>query len=458
MKKFILLVMLLCVSGGAFALDVVYPKVKQLQISSPTTFFIGSAAPDKKLYVNGEQVDVHKSGGFAKFVNLNFGTNIFKLISGEESLTYKIVRTQGKQANPACNKLVILPKPIILKVTLDRAPLRSTPVDAGINRRCHLPEGMLLKADAEQNKFYRVILGDNLYGWIAKDSVEQTNAEFTNKKIEYFSCKVDNEFYVCRFGLSDKVPWEITEGKDLELKLFNISDYDGSVFLFKFPLENLFNGRKLLGYGVKYDGNDFILKIRKPQNIDFDKPLSDIKIAIDAGHGGSEVGAIGCLGDLEKNITLVYAKELKSILEERGADVFMTRKSDQYLSLRERVDLTNDNNSTVFISIHGNALPDTLNPLKNSGTEIYYYYPQAYPLAKSIMDSLEGAGEFKNHGIIQQSFAVVRNTEALSILIEVGYLINPEDNAKILDKDFRTKFLNTLADGLADYFRNEIHY
>ena len=243
MKKFILLILLLCVAGTAFALEVVYPKAKQFQISSPTTFFIGSASPDKILYINGEKVDVHKSGGFAKFVNLNIGANVFKLVSGDETLVYKITRNQNKNVNQNCNKFVMLPKPITVKVTLDRAPLRSTPVDAGINRLSHLPEGMLLKVDAVQNKFYRVILGKNLYGWIAKDSVEQTSAEFNNRKIEYFSCKVDNEFYVCRFSLSGRVPWKIIEGKDLELKLYNISDYEDNVFMFRFPLESLFDGR-----------------------------------------------------------------------------------------------------------------------------------------------------------------------------------------------------------------------
>ena len=452
MKKFILLIILLCVTGSSFALEVVYPKKKQFQFSSPTTFFIGSASPDKNLYINGERVNVHKSGGFAKFVNLKPGANVFKLVSGNDTLIYNINRVQSKGVNSSINKFVLMPKPLISKVTLDRAPLRSTPVDAGINRLSHLPEGMQLKVDAEQNKFYRVILGKNYYGWIAKDSVETVNSEIPQIKIEYFSCKVDNEFYVCRFNLSEKTPWNIDEEKSLELKLFNVSDYKDNIFIFNFPLEQLMNNKNLLGYSAKYEGNDFVLKIRKPLDIDIKKPLDGVKIMLDPGHGGTEIGARGCLGDTEKDINLVYAKELKSVLEERGADVYMTRKHDTNLSLRERVDIANNNNSTVFISIHGNALPDTLNPETTSGTEIYYYYPQALPLAKSVMNAIEKSQIIKNNGIIQQSFAVVRNTEALSILIEIGYLINPDDNAKILNKDFRKAFVQAVADGLEEYF------
>ena len=70
---------------------------------------------------------------------------------------------------------------------------------------------------------------------------------------------------------------------------------------------------------------------------------------------------------------------------------------------------------------------------------------------KSFVDN---AG-VKNHGIIQQSFAVVRNTNALSILIEVGYLINPSDNAQIIKPEFRQKIVEAITSGLENYMLNK---
>ena len=153
---------------------------------------------------------------------------------------------------------------------------------------------------------------------------------------------------------------------------------------------------------------------------------------------------------------LLYAKDLASELKKRGANVKLTRNKDEYLGLKERVDITNENNSSVFISLHGNALPDGKDPLKTRGTEIYYFYNQSKPIANEIMASLVSKAGVKNNGIIQQSFAVIRNTEALSLLIEIGYLINPEDNANILDENFRKKAVEAISDGLESYFRSQI--
>ncbi len=131
----------------------------------------------------------------------------------------------------------------------------------------------------------------------------------------------------------------------------------------------------------------------------------------------------------------------------------MTRNEDIYLGLQDRVELTNKEDSVIFISLHGNALPDNMDPITNSGSEIYYYYPQARPLASYIMYHMLEETDTVNHGIKQASFAVIRNTNAVSILIEIGYLINPSDNAKILDNTFRNNTAKAIADGIEDFIK-----
>jgi len=456
-KKIILGLGILLVAQCTYALNVVYPKQKILTINSPSTFFIGSADSAAPLTINGESAEVHPSGGFAKFVALNFGINNFILKSKDDVLHYKITRPVQKTAVGVSPVFRPYNQIKYLKVAFDNMPLRSTPVDAGINRMAHLQKGVFLEADGEKGGFYRIKLGKNQYGWFSKDYAELSND--THKEIFLTDANVDadDEFYIYTFKLTGMAPWAIEEnGKTLDIFLFNIVNaQNNKSYIIKVPLENLLEGKSLVGYKAYYSNNNFIVKIRRPLVIDDKKPLKGIKIAIDAGHGGSEIGAIGCLGDYEKDITIKYAKDLADSLKERGAKIVMTRNGDEFVGLNERVEKTNSENAVIFISLHGNALPDDKDPMSASGSEIYYYYPQAKSLASSIMESMTGIAGVKNHGIIQQSFAVVRNTEALSILIEVGYLINPSDNAKILDDAFRKDIVEAIAVGLENYALNK---
>ena len=131
----------------------------------------------------------------------------------------------------------------------------------------------------------------------------------------------------------------------------------------------------------------------------------------------------------------------------------MTRSDDTYVGLRDRVDFANDNDSMFLISIHGNALPDTKNPLKHQGTSVYYYYPQAKLLAANILVSLNEEAGTNNDKVRQQSLALVRNTDAVSVLVEIAYLINPEDNAKLIDETFQINCAKAIADGIVNYLK-----
>ena len=108
----------------------------------------------------------------------------------------------------------------------------------------------------------------------------------------------------------------------------------------------------------------------------------------------------------------------------------------------------------IFISIHGNAVPDSLNPNENSGTSIYYYYPQAKPLADAVLKSMVSGLPFKDDKVRQRSFAVVRNTNALSILIEVGYLINPSDNSYLIDEEIQKQTAKQIAAGIEKFLKD----
>ncbi len=434
------------------ALNVVYPNSKEVSIDSNSTFIVGSADPKKQLTINGALVEVHPSGGFAKTVQLGSETNTFTLQSGDETLIYNIKRTP-KTTTVTSPTLIEFEGMKYASVTKNNSPLRSTPIDEGINRIAHLQKGIPLVIDGEQEGFFRVILGANKEGWIAKDNVKIENIGSSLAKVDGYDYIDTKEFFIFVFHLNRQTPWEIVEDDPFLIKLYNVENQPNNTYIMDFPLNEALNGKKLLGYSAHFSGTDFIVKIRKPVLTDSKKPLKNIRVTIDPGHGGKEIGTTGCLGDKEKDVNLEFAKELIQELQERGAQVSATRLSDIYVDINDRVEFANSENTMVLISLHGNALPDNKDPMKYSGTEIYYYYNQAKPLADNIMTSMTKKLGVKNNGIYQQSFAIVRNTNALSLLIEVGYLINPSDNVNLINKDFQKKTAKAIADGLEKFFK-----
>ena len=91
---------------------------------------------------------------------------------------------------------------------------------------------------------------------------------------------------------------------------------------------------------------------------------------------------------------------------------------------------------------------------KASGTETYYFYPQSKALASKLSSSISKATGFNDGGARGQSFAVIRNTNCPAVLIEVGYMINPDDNAKLIDKDFQDKITDGIVQGLESYLND----
>ena len=426
----------------SFGFDIVYPKKPNVTINAQSTFFIGSS--DKPLKINGQDVPLHSTGAFAYVVPLTAGQNKFTIQSEDKCQYYVINRPVIKTGLYSGAQFVQYKSLKPAYITTDKAPLRSTPVDGGINRISHFQRNVILNIDGEKGGFYRVVLSDNKYAWISKSDVKFCE-NYTNEPAKLLSVEddSDNNFYRYIFRLNKMVPFEITEGEKLVLNLYNT---ENGVYVKEFPVIE-----KLAGYKGRYIGNDFVLEIRKPLKINPKRPLKNINIAIDAGHGGSEFGAIGCLGDKEKDIVLDISKNLGKELSKRGANVIMTRDDDTYLGLKERVNITNYSDASIFISIHSNALPDGKDPNEHSGVSVYYYYNQAEPLAQDILNTMVNELGLNNDKVRQASFAVIRNTNAVSVLVETAYLINPEDNSKLISKEFRKNCAKAIADGLEQY-------
>ena len=435
-------------SVKVLALEIVYPKTNPVKINAPSTFFIGSVNKGESLKINDIDVQVSPLGAFAQTVLLNVGVNNFKLTSGKDVIDFVITRAQPSAALQPVPELIEYPPMNNFYVVKDNTTLRSTPVDGGINRLSHLSKDTQLTINGEKGDFYRVYLNSNLSAWIKKSEVEQRQICPDKITLKDYKTKETKEFCLYEFELNGKEPFVLKEENGLNLQIFNIEGQEDNTYCVNIPTE------KLLGYDIFYDKDKLILKLRKFPQIDCEKPLKHIVIAVDAGHGGKENGAIGGFGDKEKDINLAIAKNLEQELKDRGAKVIMTRKDDKTVSLQERVDLAKEKNAAILISIHANALPDGQDPIKNRGTSVYYYHNQAKPLAESILNSMTAQLGTQNDRVRQGSLALVRPTASVSVLIEVAYIINPDDYAMLLDKNFQMTCAKAIADGTEKYLNN----
>ena len=429
----------------AFALDVVYPAKKYVRINSSATFFVGSVNRGEKLFINDEEINVHRTGAFAQQVKLKAGLNEFVLKSDNKILSYTIERSlSGGSYKPAVFRS--FEYPLNVEILRDGAPLRTTAVQNGINRISHFQRGMHLKVNGELGDMYKVELAPNSYAWIAKSDTKVVLQPYERAFLYDYRSKETDDKYIYEFALSKKTPYSISEGDEMILKIFNVGANENNTAVFRIKLN-----QRLMGYDLKYKGTTLVLSIKKEPILNKKKPLKNIKIVVDAGHGGKELGAIGCCRNYEKDFNLSISKYLEQDLHKMGANVYMTRNNDKFVSLNDRVKYTNEKDAQIFVSIHANSLPDNINPQTRRGSSVFYFYDEAKPLSEAILNSVSKNMNVNIEGVKQASFAVVRNTSAVSVLVETAYVINPDDNELLMDDNFRKMYAKAIAEGIKDY-------
>jgi len=187
--------------------------------------------------------------------------------------------------------------------------------------------------------------------------------------------------------------------------------------------------------------------------------LKGKRITIDPGHGGSDPGAIGLRGNKEKTSTLLISNYLKQYLSAEGAIVSMTRTTDvdvygKFASakneLQARVDVSTRNRADAFVSIHHNA-----NNNRSIGGIATYYYPKSgydYKLGNAIQKKIAAASKMRNMGTQQANFYVIKRSYIPAVLLEVGFLSNPNEEQKIASTWFQKTIAKAIFDGLKEYF------
>jgi N-acetylmuramoyl-L-alanine amidase len=181
---------------------------------------------------------------------------------------------------------------------------------------------------------------------------------------------------------------------------------------------------------------------------------NEITVVIDAGHGGSERGAIGCLGDEEKNINLKIAEYTAEYLKNKDINVVMTRECDADMSLNDRVNYARENKADIFVSIHLNSIADIpMNVHKNRGTSVYYFNNNAKQLAEAIEENVTHYAKTRDDEVRTASFAVIRPTDYIGVLVETAYMTNPFDSVLYRNDKWLKKAAKGISEGILDFIK-----
>ncbi|MFD2761628.1 N-acetylmuramoyl-L-alanine amidase [Lentibacillus juripiscarius] len=177
--------------------------------------------------------------------------------------------------------------------------------------------------------------------------------------------------------------------------------------------------------------------------------LSGYNIVLDPGHGGKDPGAVGIGGVFEKDIIMNTVDNVVQKLRAAGATVILTRDSDYFLTLEERVRLNNANNTHAFISLHYNA-----NPIMGiNGVSTHFYAGgKDRRLATAIQSALGQNISLYSRSIIQSDYHVLRENSDPSVLVELGFITNPGDLATTRTNAYQNNVADGIVQGLVNYF------
>lgn len=188
--------------------------------------------------------------------------------------------------------------------------------------------------------------------------------------------------------------------------------------------------------------------VQKPVVLNPPQSTSVRKVVLDAGHGGTDAGAIGG-GIKEKDITLDIAKRVEKLLKQKGYQVKMTRVDDTYVSLQDRVEISEEYSPDIFVSIHVNS---SVKP-EITGVETHYYHQESMGLAQTVHSSFASAVQSPNRGLFKSKFYVINHTTSPAILIEIGFISNAAERGQLVGEKRKQDTAKSIADGIQNYFK-----
>ncbi|MFB3882271.1 MAG: N-acetylmuramoyl-L-alanine amidase [Armatimonadota bacterium] len=192
--------------------------------------------------------------------------------------------------------------------------------------------------------------------------------------------------------------------------------------------------------------------------------LADLRVVLDAGHGGHDTGAVGRAGTEERVVNLDIARRVYEKLLAMGVTVCMTRldessvmpwtpgnREQQRQDLLSRCSIANEMSADLFVSIHANAT--TGNRYEHRGTETYYRKDDSLEFARAMQREVVAQTGLPDGGVIRhpKSIIVISHTDMPAVLVEVAYLSHPADEALLATDEFRERAAQGIVNGIRRY-------
>lgn len=213
------------------------------------------------------------------------------------------------------------------------------------------------------------------------------------------------------------------------------------------------------GFNIVYEDGCMIVKLNNPQTMSSgDKPLSGKTIVVDAGHGGTDIGAPGPGNSPEKVLNQNIASKLAEKLRTLGATVVESREDDTTVDLYARMDILNDICPDIAISVHHNSVAASANALKARGFVALYSNNSGISLADTVADVVCETLSRDKKPTAYQQLAVARNHRFPSALLEMCFISNVEEYEWSITSGNDEKSAQAIVDGILTYYRNQEKY
>jgi len=194
-----------------------------------------------------------------------------------------------------------------------------------------------------------------------------------------------------------------------------------------------------------------------PLTASADQPASTElgSVVIDPGHGGKDPGTHSRTHALEKDINLAIGTAIAANLRQQGVHVVLTRSSDLFLSLDERVAVSNTSQAKLFVSIHCDSTLHT--SAKGFSVLIPHRFSEKTSAAAGAISRSLASDGIPRHAIRRKTrkLEVLNETQSPSVLVEAGFLSNPQEAANLATHAYQEKLAAAIADGVTEYLRNK---
>jgi N-acetylmuramoyl-L-alanine amidase len=391
---------------------------------------------------------------------------------GELGIPQFQLTREGKsitQASPG-NVSILSPTQLDVAEVIADAGVARTGPSTNYSRLTPLPKGTKATITGREGEWVRLDYG----AWIKASEVRMIPGAVPPKSLirSIRARQVEGATEVL-FPLQSPVPVSVQQGdRTFTLTLYNTTAQTDIIRLDDDPVisrldwqqiapeqvEYTFNLKSLQqwGYSLRYEGTTLVLLLRHPPKAaSGQKPLSGIKILLDPGHGGTESGALGPTSYPEKAVNLTVSQLLREELLKRGATVYMTRTEDKEVSLQDRVAMIDRLKPAIALSIHYNSLPDDGDAQNTQGVGMFWYNAQAHSLAVFLHNYLVQKLDRPSYGVFWNNLALTRPTTAPAVLLELGFMSNPEEFEWVTNPQEQPKLAQAIAEGITQWFASQ---